>query len=111
MIRAGRELSVDPLLDLVLAAPRDHRIDQTIAASVLEISRREALRDKDPAIIILVGVKAQMLASTGARLGGVALEDDDHARAYPFIGSHDRARLLGMRRKTHIGMRALRLAR
>jgi hypothetical protein len=83
----------------------------TITASIVEIGRRETLRDKNPAIVILVGVEAQMLARAGARLGGVALEDDDHARAHPFVGSHDGARLLGVRRKTHVGMRAVGFAR
>ncbi len=45
MIRPGRQLSIDPFLDLILAAPGDDSINQTITASVLEIGGSEALGD------------------------------------------------------------------
>jgi len=111
VICAGRKLRIDPFPDFVLGSPRDNGVDQPIAASVLEIGGCKALRHQDAAIVLLVGVKAQMLPRTGARLGRIAFEYRYDARADPFVRPHQFASAAGMLGQAKVSVRALGLAR
>src|SRR5712692_11380902 len=84
MVRAGANLSVDPVHALVLAPPRDHCVYQPIAASIFQIRRCEPLCDKEAAVVLLIDVEVEMLAGTSAGLCRVSLKDREYARAHPF---------------------------
>src|SRR5581483_6802695 len=98
MVGTGGQVRFDALANLLFTPPGDHCVDQAIATPIVKICSRKSLRQQNPLIVLLAGVKTQMLPSAGARLGSVAFQDSNNTGADPGIVTHHLPCTFGMLR-------------
>src|SRR6202022_1312073 len=105
-------MSVDARANLVLATPRDDRVDELVTATVGELL---VLPSQRLQVIRIVGqprdVGLHIRAGRRASLDRVGLEDYRLRRADPWLRSDGGARLRRMLRRNEIRMRTVGLCR
>src|ERR1700748_3450277 len=73
---AGRKMRAQAALDRLGIAPQHHRIDEAVAAAVIELGFAESLTQPAVAVVRQHHVARKFLAPERARLYGIGLERD-----------------------------------
>ena len=91
MIGTGIEMRLDPCAQGLLVAPREHRIDESIAAAVLEI--RKGIAEAQPHIPVVrqIEIKRDHSPPDCTGNGTVLGQTDALKRAEPRIGPENHA--------------------
>jgi hypothetical protein len=108
VIGARVEVGLDAVADHLLVAPRHDRIDEPVAAAVLEVGVGEAEPREVVAVVGQAEIDQHVLARDRARLRGVALEQHHLLRAQPRALAQDLPRARGVLGRHEVGMGALR---
>src|SRR5206468_12224414 len=75
VVGTSGQVRVDMRANLLLASPCDHRVNQAIAAAIVEVCSRKSLREQDALVVLLIGIKTEMLPRPCSRFGRILLKD------------------------------------
>src|SRR6266849_3650109 len=106
MVGTGLPMLRDALPDRRLAAPGDVGVNKAVGAAAGEVIVAKAKPAPVVDVIVEPQVVGERLASKGARLCRVALQQHPHLGAEQLAGTENAARLGGVLGRDVVGMRA-----